>query len=98
MKDADTFKNAFAVRPDILQDTVWGEDHPNFSDLGLQLSRSVRALKVWMSIQTFGMAAFRAAVSDGMELAARADERVCPCESGSGDAQHRVAGNRVLPG
>ena len=76
VKDAGTLKNAFAVRPDILQDTVWGKDHPNFSDLGLQLSRSARALKVWMSIQTFGMAAFRAAVSNGMELAARADEYV----------------------
>ena len=39
-KDEMTLKNAFAVRPDILQDTVWGKNHPNCSDLGLQLSRS----------------------------------------------------------
>ena len=47
-----------------------------FSDRGLQLSRSVRALKVWLSVQTFGMAAFRRAVSKGLELAARAGEYV----------------------
>ena len=76
MKDESTLRDAFSVRPDILQDTVWGANHPNFSDLGLQLSRSVRALKVWMSIQTFGMAAFRRAVEKGMQLAARAEEHV----------------------
>ena len=76
VKDESTLKDAFGVRPDILQDTVWGANHPNFSNLGLQLSRSVRALKVWMSIQTFGMAAFRRAVAGGMELAARAEDYV----------------------
>ncbi|MCY4428637.1 MAG: aminotransferase class I/II-fold pyridoxal phosphate-dependent enzyme, partial [Halieaceae bacterium] len=72
VKDAGVLERAFSVHHDVLQDTIWGANHPNFSDRGLQLSRSFRALKVWMSIQTFGMAAFRRAVSKGMELAARA--------------------------
>ena len=76
VKDTSTLERAFAVRHDILQDTIWGANHPNFSDRGLQLSRSFRALKVWMSVQTFGMAAFRRAVSKGMELAERAEEYV----------------------
>ena len=76
VKDAGTLERAFAVHPDILQDTVWGANHPDISDRGLQLSRSVRALKIWMSVQTFGMAAFRRAVSKGMEFAARAREYV----------------------
>ena len=76
VKDEGTLKDAFAVRPDILQDTVWGTNHPNFSNLGLQLSRSVRALKVWMSVRTFGMTAFRRAVAKGMELSARAEVHV----------------------
>ena len=76
VKDMRTLERAFAVRHDILQDTIWGANHPNFSDRGLQLSRSFRALKVWMSVQTFGMAAFRRAVSKGMELAARAEAYV----------------------
>ena len=80
VKDAKTLEKAFVVPHDMLQDTIWGAHHPNFSDRGLQLSRSVRALKIWMSVQTFGMAAFRRAVSNGMELAARAEEyiRVSP--------------------
>ena len=76
VKDENTLKDAFAFRPDVLQDTIWGKNHPNFADLGLQLSRSVRALKVWVSIQTFGMAAFRRAIANGMELSARAEEYV----------------------
>ena len=76
VKDARTLEHAFGVHHDALQDTVWGADHPNFSDRGLQLSRSFRALKVWMSVQTFGMAAFRRAVSKGMDLAVRAEEHV----------------------
>ena len=33
-------------------------------------------MKVWVSVQTFGMAAFRSAVSKGMELAVQAAEYV----------------------
>ena len=76
VKDLRTLERAFAVKHDVLQDTIWGANHPNFSDRGLQLSRSVRALKVWVSIQTFGMAAFRDAVASGMELASRAESYV----------------------
>ena len=76
VKDLRTLESAFALRHDVLQDTIWGADHPNLADRGLQLSRSFRALKVWMSVQTFGMAAFRRAVSKGMELAARAEDYV----------------------
>ena len=76
VKDVRTLERAFATKHDILQDTIWGANHPNFSDRGLQLSRSIRALKIWMSVQTFGMAAFRRAVSQGMELTRRIEEYV----------------------
>ncbi len=76
VKDATTLNTAFQIPHDMLQDTIWGANHPNFSDRGLQLSRSVRALKIWVSVQTFGMDAFRQAVSKGMELAARAEKYI----------------------
>ncbi len=76
VKDTSTLETAFAFRHDVLQDTIWGANHPNLSDRGLQLSRSFGALKVWMSVQTFGMAAFRQAVAGGMQLAVRAEEFV----------------------
>ena len=76
VKDAEHLENAFAIGHDVLQDTVWGANHPNFADRGLQLSRAARALKIWMSVQTFGMARFRAAVQSGLDLARRAGEYI----------------------
>ena len=76
VKDARTLETPFGLHHDVLQDTLWGKNHPNFADRGLQLSRSFRALKVWMTIQTFGMAALREAIAGGMELASRADDHV----------------------
>ena len=80
VKDQDTLKNAFAVRPDILQDTIWGKNHPNFTDYGLQLSRSVARS---------GMAAFRRAIAKGIlrkvhaspVLRAQTANRVLPGQS-----------------
>ena len=74
VRDAGALERAFAIQHDVLQDSVWGAAHANLADQGIQLSRSFRALKVWMSIQTFGMAAFRAAIENGLDLAARAAE------------------------
>ncbi len=76
VKDAGKLEDVFAFGTTVLQDTIWGANHPNVNDRGLQLSRSFRALKIWMSIQTFGMSAFRRAVSKGMELAGRAEDYV----------------------
>ena len=76
VRDLSTLEKPFAIRPDFLQDALWGSGHPNFWDRGLQMSRSARALKIWMSVQTFGMAAFRRAISNGMDLAARAQEYI----------------------
>ena len=76
VKDGRTLERAFSMRHDVYQDAIWGAGHPNFSDRSAQMSRSFRALKVWMSIQTFGLAAFRCAVLKGMELATQAEEYI----------------------
>ena len=76
VKDAKHLEDAFAMGHDVLQDTVWGANHPNFADRGMQLSRAARALKFWMSVQTFGMAGLRSAVQQGLDLARRAEAHV----------------------
>ena len=73
VKDLGNLENLHSMKPDILQDTIWGSNHPNMANRGIQLSRSARAMKIWTSVQTFGMAAFRRAVSRGMEFADRAE-------------------------
>lgn len=76
VKDKKHLENAFFIGNDVLQDTIWGTNHPNFADRGQQLSRAARALKIWVSVQTFGMVQFRAAVQNGLDLASRAADYV----------------------
>ena len=45
---------AFEMLPDYLHDARTAEGEVNFSDLGLQLTRSARALKLWVSLRYFG--------------------------------------------
>jgi glutamate/tyrosine decarboxylase-like PLP-dependent enzyme len=51
-------------------------EETNLADYGVQLSRSFRALKVWLSINTFGLGAFRDAVTRGFELAEFAERQL----------------------
>ena len=80
VRDVATLVRAFSVNPDYLQDTKLGLEHVNFADRGYQLTRSFRALKVWMSIQTFGLARFREAIERAMEFADRAGALVTNTE------------------
>jgi len=77
VRDGERLARTFAIHPDYLDST---ETHTtgeaNLGEWGLQLSRGTHALKVWMSVQAFGLAAFRAAIDRNMELAAYAEELV----------------------
>lgn len=62
----------FASSPEYLQDVAAGEQEVNFSERSIQLSRGLRAFKLWLSLKVFGAEAFRAAVERGIEIAERA--------------------------
>jgi glutamate/tyrosine decarboxylase-like PLP-dependent enzyme len=77
IRDGARLERTFAIHPDYLDNAgARDEGEVNFADRGLQLSRGFRALKVWMSVQTFGLAAFRTAVQRGLELAEYAESLV----------------------
>ncbi len=63
----------FHVLPDYLRDVEARLGEVNFADYGIQLTRGFRALKLWMSIQVFGVAAFRRAVERGIANAEEAE-------------------------
>lgn len=67
-------KETFHILPEYLKDIARGEEEINFCDYGIQLTRGFRALKLWMSLKTFGLEAFREAVLWGFTLAERAEE------------------------
>jgi aromatic-L-amino-acid decarboxylase len=74
VREAHLLRETFFILPAYLKDTVReNAAEINFSDEGIQLTREFRALKFWLSVKTFGLAAFRAAVEAGFEQAALAE-------------------------
>jgi len=76
VRDIQLLEAAFRILPEYLQDTALGKEHVNFADRGIQLTRGFRALKVWMSIQTLGLGAFREAIGTGIRHARDAERFV----------------------
>ena len=62
--------------PEYMRDVHRNTAETNLADYGIQLSRGFRALKVWLSINTFGLAAFRDAITRGFELAEFAEREL----------------------
>jgi aromatic-L-amino-acid/L-tryptophan decarboxylase len=69
-RDARLLKKTFHTMTGILEDTKRAEEEEiNYYDYGVQLTRGFRALKLWLSIKTFGAAAIREAINRGFEMA-----------------------------
>lgn len=73
VRDITSLSDAFALNAEYLRETRDEKVPLNFYDLGPQLTRSFRALKVWMSMKTFGIDAFRSAVEHGIALVEHAE-------------------------
>ena len=102
VRDGRALPDAFHLSPDYLTDCEVAE--VNLYDYGLQLSRCWRALKVWLSVGTFGLAAFRSAIADTLALAEHAAARieasevlelVAPASLGVVCFRRRVAGSEA---
>lgn len=76
LRDAAALKATYRIMPEYLADVHRNAAEVNPGDYGIQLTRGFRALKVWMSIQYFGLDAFRAAVERGFELAEFAEAKL----------------------
>lgn len=71
VRDRELLRQSFYISPDYLRDAeVAGDREINFSDVGIQLSRRSRALKVWLSLQYFGLDAFRGTIDRCLDLTA----------------------------
>ncbi len=66
LRDPDALRTAFAVVPAYLETS---ESATNLMDLGVQLGRRFRALKLWMVIRRFGVSGLERAIRHHCELA-----------------------------
>jgi glutamate/tyrosine decarboxylase-like PLP-dependent enzyme len=69
VRDASTLTRAYGLSAEYLVETRLGDQPLNYYDRGPQLTRGFRALKLWLSLNTFQLAAFRLEVERGIELA-----------------------------
>jgi aromatic-L-amino-acid decarboxylase len=69
VRDATKLRHAYSFDAEYLSETRATGDPVNFYDYGPQLTRGFRALKLWMTLQTFGLDALRAAVTKGLKMA-----------------------------
>lgn len=76
VKNARWLSDTFKVISDYGKDEERGEEEVNFCDLGIQLTRRFRALKLWLSLKAFGLDAFRNAVTRGFNLARIAEATI----------------------
>src|SRR5688572_4161093 len=74
VRDGILLERAFHMMPDYLQDTAVAGREVNFGDRGIQLTRSARAIKVWLSLQYFGLERYRDAIDRTLDLTVEAQD------------------------
>ncbi len=77
VREPQALERAFSVTPDYLSETEAADAEVQLAARGLQLTRTSHALKVWMSVQTLGLAAFRDTIDRCLDLAELAERLVC---------------------
>jgi aromatic-L-amino-acid decarboxylase len=71
-----TLGAAFRMDPEYLVDVMARRGEVDLRNRSLELSRRSRALKLWLSLRTYGLDAMSAAIERGIELAEIAEELI----------------------
>jgi aromatic-L-amino-acid/L-tryptophan decarboxylase len=76
VRDGQTLRAAHEMHGPYLQDLAPEAEIPNFADYSAELSRDARGLRVWLPVQLHGLAAFRLALDEKLDLARVAAARL----------------------
>ena len=66
-KEPKYFYDSFHVSPEYFKDIEDTDELPNMFDLGIELTRPMRGLKLWLTLQVLGSDVFAAAIEQGFE-------------------------------
>jgi aromatic-L-amino-acid decarboxylase len=69
VRDGPKLRAAHYAHGDYLQDLASEAEIPNFAEYSPELSRDFRGLRLWLPIKLHGMAAFREALDEKLDLA-----------------------------
>lgn len=76
VRDREALRAAFVVSSDYLPPPSEDGDRWDFADLGPELSRPARGLRLWLPLKMHGVGAFRDALDEKLDLAREAAERI----------------------
>ncbi|MEU6798445.1 aminotransferase class V-fold PLP-dependent enzyme [Nonomuraea wenchangensis] len=69
VRDGARLRAAHHLGADYLQDLAAEEEIPNFTEYSPELSRDFRGLRLWLPVKLHGLAAFREALDEKLDLA-----------------------------
>jgi glutamate/tyrosine decarboxylase-like PLP-dependent enzyme len=76
VRDRARLTQCFSTRPEYLEDADVDGEAVNFWDLGPELTRPARGLKLWLTLQTLGVGGIARAIDHGFALAERAEAEI----------------------
>lgn len=76
LREKSHLSDSFHTRPEYLRDAKVDADQVNFWDVGPELTRPSRGLKLWLTLQVMGAEAFGAAIAHGCRLAEWAEDEL----------------------
>ena len=74
VKDIRHLYHSFHVNPEYLKDVEGDLEHVNTWDIGMELTRPARGLKLWLTLQVLGTELIGSAIEHGFQLAVWAQE------------------------
>ncbi len=75
-KDKNKMLNSFHVNPEYLKDVESSKDKLNFWDLGIELTKPARAIRLWFTLQTVGVDAMASAIDQSSKVAQWIEEEI----------------------
>ena len=88
VKDIRHLFHSFHVNPEYLKDVEGDLEHINTWDIGMELTRPARGLKLWLTLQVLGTRLIGSAIEHGFQLAEWAQE----ASVGAGQLGNRFKG------
>ncbi len=76
VRDQSLLARSFAAHPEYLKDSETSEDGVEFWDLGPELTRPARSLKLWLTFQTLGSDAMGSVLDHGCAMADLAESMI----------------------
>nr|WP_295685037.1 aspartate aminotransferase family protein [uncultured Lachnoclostridium sp.] len=76
VKDKDNLVNSYHTNPEYLKDLETEDDCTNAYDIGMELTRPARGLKLWLTLQVVGSGRLGEAIEHGFLLAEWAEDEL----------------------